>query len=73
MNRYWATQVQATMNTKIAVDLCLEQLEAEIENFMKSISFDETVRMHFLEQSAKYFGVYVKSKSIDLLDNKKTN
>lgn len=53
-------------NNKIAVDRCLEQLEAEIENFMKSISFDDVIRMHFLEQSAQYLGVYVRNNPVDL-------
>ncbi|MCK4704253.1 MAG: hypothetical protein KAT90_02130 [Gammaproteobacteria bacterium] len=53
-------------NNKIVVDRCLEQLEAKIENFMKSISFDDVIRMHFLEQSAKYLGVYVENNPIDL-------
>ena len=58
-------------NNKTAVDLCLEQLETEIENFMKNISFDDAIRMHFLEQSAKYLGVYVENNPIDLGDRVK--
>ena len=60
-------------NKKIALDLCLAQLEAEIENFMESISFDDTIRMNFLEQSAKYLGVYVESNSSDFPDDRKVN
>lgn len=53
-------------NNKIVVDRCLQQLETEIENFMKSISFDDAIRMQFLEQSAKYLGVYVENNPVDL-------
>ena len=46
-----------------------EQLEAQIENFKKSVNFDDVIRMEFLEQSAKYLGVYVENTPTSLLDD----
>jgi len=54
---------------KKIVNRGLKQLETEIEDFMKSISYDDNIRMHFLELSAKYLGVYVENKSINSLNN----
>lgn len=60
-------------NKKQVVDSGIEQLEAEIESFMKSICFDDAIRMQFLEQSAKYLGIFVENKTLDYLDNKTIN
>ena len=58
---------------KIAIESAVEQLEMQIEGFMEGICFDDVIRMQFLEQSAKYLGVYVENNSIDLLDHKVIN
>lgn len=57
-------------NKKTAADYCLEQLEAEIESFMKSIAYDDAIRMQFLEQSARYLGVYVENTPINLFEDR---
>jgi len=47
--------------------------ESQIENFKQSVNFDEVIRMKFLEQSAKYLGVYVENNPISLLDERVIN
>ena len=61
------------MNRKAVASGCIERIEAEIDNFMKSISFDDVVRMKFLEQSAKYLGVYVENNPVDLSGDRLKN
>lgn len=60
-------------NKKIDALSALAELEAEIENFMKTINLKENIRMNFMEQSARYMGVYVEHHSLDLLNDKKIN
>ena len=62
------------MNYKKTAAHCgLELLEAEIENFMNTLNLSEIIRMDFLEQSAKYLGVFVESNPTDLADDKLIN
>ena len=60
-------------NKKIDALSALVELEAEIENFLKTINLKENIRMNFMEQSARYMGVYVEHNSLDLLNDKKIN
>ena len=60
-------------NKKIDALSALAELEAEIENFLKTINLKENIRMNFMEQSARYMGVYVEYNSLDLLNDKKIN
>ena len=60
-------------NKKIDALSALAELEAEIENFLKTINLKENIRMNFMEQSARYIGVYVEHNSLDLLNDKKLN
>ena len=48
----------------------LELLEAQIENFNHQVNFDDVIRMKFLEQSARYLGVYVENTPVSLLDDR---
>ena len=48
----------------------LELLEAQIQSFKKSVNFDDVIRMKFLEQSAKYLGVYVENTPTGSLDER---
>ncbi|MDH5612803.1 MAG: hypothetical protein OEY66_10155 [Gammaproteobacteria bacterium] len=52
------------------LDLGLKLREAQIENFRHNVNFDDVIRMKFLEQSAKYLGVYVENTPISLLDER---
>lgn len=54
---------------KTEAHCCYEQLEKEIERFMESISHEDAIKMNFLEQSAKYLGVYVSNDPVDFLDD----
>ncbi|MDH5612804.1 MAG: hypothetical protein OEY66_10160 [Gammaproteobacteria bacterium] len=58
---------------KEAVHSGIERLEAEIDNFMQSINLSDAVKMQFLEQSAKYLGVYVANEPASLSDVKVIN
>ena len=58
-------------NKKIDALGALAELEAEIENFLKTINLKESIRMNFMEQSARYMGVYVEHNLLDLLNDKK--
>ena len=62
------------MNYKKTAAHCgLELLEAEIENFMNTLNLSEIIRMDFLEQSARYLGVYVEHNPVDLQDDRVIN
>jgi len=54
-------------------DLGLRLHEAQMENFKYNIDFNDVVRMKFLEQSAKYLGVYIENTPISLLDYRVIN
>ena len=60
-------------NNRINALSALAELEAEIENFLETINLKESIRMTFMEQSAKYMGVYVEHNSLDLHNEKKIN
>lgn len=53
---------------KSGLDLPLR--DSKIENFKRSVNFDDVIRMKFLEQSAKYLGVYVENTPVSLLDER---
>jgi hypothetical protein len=55
------------LNSKLA-ECSLDQLDTALESFITSEYFDQVVAMRFLEESAKYFGVYVENKQDDLPD-----
>ena len=55
---------------KTAAHYSVDLLEEIIENFINNTNFDDAVRMEFMEQSAKYLGVYVENNPTDLLDNR---
>ncbi len=60
-------------NRKKAVDNAYELLEEVIENFMNEAYSDNCIRMDFLEQSAKYMGVYVENNPVELQDDRVIN
>ena len=60
-------------NRKIAVDNAYELLEEVIENFMKEAYSDECIRMDFMEQSARYLGVYIESNPVELQEERVIN
>ena len=47
------------LNSTLA-ECSIEQLDAAVEAFINSEHFDDIVKMQFLEESARYFGVYVE-------------
>ena len=51
----------------------LELLEVQIQSFKKSLNFDDVIRMKFLEQSARYLGVYVENNPVDLSGDRLKN
>ena len=62
------------MNIKKTAAHCgVDLLEEIIENFINNTNFDDVVRMEFMEQSAKYLGVYVENNPADMLDNRTIN
>jgi len=52
-------------------NLEIQLLEEKVAKY--SVNFDDVIRMKFLEQSAKYFGVYVENKLESLLDERSIN
>lgn len=60
-------------NRKKAVDNTYELLEEVIENFMKEAHSNECIRMDFMEQSARYLGVYVENNPVELQDDRVIN
>jgi len=55
---------------KTAAHHGVDLLEEIIENFINNTNLDDIVRMEFMEQSAKYLGVYVENNSTYLLENR---
>ena len=55
-------------DTKTAAHRGFEQLEAEIDSFIK-VNAEEIIRMKFLEDS----GFYIANESADSVDNKMMN
>ena len=56
------------MNKKTVAHHCFEQLEAEIDSFIK-VNTEEIIRMMFLEDSVEHSGFYIANESADSLDN----
>ncbi|MDH5389219.1 MAG: hypothetical protein OEY06_12335 [Gammaproteobacteria bacterium] len=51
-------------------ELGLELIQTQIENLKHRVNFDDVIRMKFLEQSARYLGVYVENTPKNLLDDR---
>ena len=60
------------LNSTLA-ECTIEQLEEGIDVFINSEYFDDTVRMQFLEESAKYLGVYIENNPVDNSNIRKLN
>lgn len=56
------------MKSTAIKDIEIHQLEEKVAEF--NINFDDVIRMKFLEQSAKYLGVYVENNPGSILDER---
>ena len=61
------------MKMKATAIRTLEIKQFEEKVARHSVDFNDVIRMKFLEQSAKYLGVYVENSPDSLLDERSVN
>lgn len=58
------------MKLKKTASNIIEMRLSQNETPMHEVNFDDVIRMKFLEQSARYLGVYVENRPEKMLDKR---
>ncbi|MFC1589443.1 hypothetical protein ACFL3P_04130 [Pseudomonadota bacterium] len=61
------------MKMKKAASNVIEMRQLEKETMKHKVNFDDVIRMKFLEQSARYLGVYVENRPTERLSISSVN